>query len=96
MLIHYCISDQKLLTTPTYCVLLNLVVEASKPVIVWWPLPCCSWIELLLEWLLLSWLLHKQKREFSDNYTHFGSENLADILTECFSLHQDKSRPDED
>ena len=42
-----------------------------------------------LKWWLLSWLLHKQKIEFSD--TNVSSENLSDILTECFSHHQGES-----
>jgi len=31
----------------------------------------------------------KEKREFSD--TNFRSKGLADILTECFSIHQGES-----
>ena len=38
------------------------------------------------KWLLLSWLLHKQKREFL--IPTLRSENLADVLTQCFSLRQ--------
>ena len=38
------------------------------------------------KWLLLSWLLHKWKREFFD--TNLRSGNLTDVTTECFSLHQ--------
>ena len=43
------------------------------------------------QWLLLSWLLHKLKREFSDTNLR-SEENLADVSTECFSNHQGKSK----
>jgi len=36
------------------------------------------------KWLLLRWLLHKRKREFSD--TNFEIRNLADVSIECFRL----------
>jgi len=37
----------------------------------------------LLKWLLLSWLPHKWKREFSN--ANFKIGNLADVSTECFN-----------
>jgi len=39
-------------------------------------------------WLLLSWVLHKWKREFSDTNFEIRKKNLADISNECFSNHQ--------
>lgn len=41
------------------------------------------------KWLLLSWLLHKQKSELSD--TNFEIGTLANILTECFTFAQKHS-----
>jgi len=43
--------------------------------------------ELLMGWLLLYWLLHKLKREFSD--TNLRLENFADVSTECFHPDDD-------
>ena len=45
---------------------------------------------VIKKWLLLSWLLHKQKREFSD--ANLRSENPADVSTECFTFARKKTQ----
>ena len=78
------------------CVLLDLVVKPSKPVIVWRPPPSCWWLNCCRSGCFSIGSCINRKESSLIYHLWDWKLSLPTFQLQYFSLHPGESRPDED